>query len=125
VLFFLARLKELIKLFTVASVILIFFIIIVLLFTWEEAKVVKDDSNLLEHLLEEELLVAFLTHIRKLHENVVALELIIGGGIINGGVDKRDDGLSISIGVIEKVFRPISENFDLIINDVLEIIASK
>jgi len=40
VLFFLARLKELIKLLTVASVILIFFIIIVLLFTWEEAKVV-------------------------------------------------------------------------------------
>jgi len=122
----LARLEELIKLFTVTSVVLVFFIIIIfLLFTWHQAKFVKDYPNLLEHLLKEILFIALLTHIRKLHEDIMALEFVVGSAVIYGRVNKRNDGLSISVWVVEEVFGPISENFDFIINDVFEVIASK
>ena len=98
----LARLEKLVKLFTVTSVVLFFLIIIVfLLFFGKQSKVVKDDSDLGEHLLEEVLLVAFLADIRELHDDLVAEVLIVGGCVIDGGVDQGNDGLSVSIWVVE------------------------
>jgi rRNA processing protein Gar1 len=55
----------------------------------------------------------------------MALEFVVGSAVIYGRVNKRNDGLSISIGVVEEVFGPISENFNFIINDIFEVVASK